>query len=178
MIRLKEQKHMSDKAAGISQTVNDWHLKQWMKAALAIAEEGVRHGENPFGAAIYRPDGEQVAVAHNTARSANNPSAHAEINAIAAACKQLGKRDLSGCWLATTAEPCPMCLSATALAGIRHIAFGANQVVVSEAGYGGLGINGRELAKLFSCDIDMRGSVLGNDCIALLLRNRKRERSA
>ncbi|MCM2374480.1 nucleoside deaminase [Aporhodopirellula aestuarii] len=169
---------MSDKPARNPQTVTDWMLKQWMKAALKSAEEGVERGENPFGAAIFSPGGEQVAVAHNTARSTNNPSAHAEINAITEACKTLGSRNLQGCWLASTAEPCPMCMSASVLAGIRHIAFGANQIVVSEAGYGGLGVTGRELAQMFSCDVDVRGSVLGNDCITLLLRNRKRERSA
>ncbi|WP_236621128.1 nucleoside deaminase [Rhodopirellula sallentina] len=168
---------MIRKAAGMPQTLSDWNLKQSMKSALAVAEEGVQKGENPFGAAIVSPSGEPIAVAHNTARSTNNPSAHAEVNAIANACEKLQQRDLSGHWLAATAEPCPMCLSAAALAGIRHIAFGANQVVVKEAGYGGLGITGRELAKLFACEIDLRGSVLGNECIALLLRNRKRGRA-
>ncbi|MGB7347224.1 MAG: nucleoside deaminase [Pirellulaceae bacterium] len=144
-----------------------------MKAALDAGESGVQEGENPFGAAIYQAQGREIVVACNTVNSTNNPSAHAEVNAIAAACASLGQTKLEGCWLLATAEPCPMCLSCAALAGIRHIAFGANQAVVIEAGYGGLGVTGRELASQFSVDIKLQGSVLGNECVSFLLNNRK-----
>ncbi|TWU10111.1 nucleoside deaminase [Allorhodopirellula heiligendammensis] len=150
--------------------VDTQQLTRWMKSALAA---GVQAGENPFGAAIFAVDGTQVVAANNTVNSTNNPAAHAEVNAIADASRSLGRSDLGGYWLLATAEPCPMCLSAAVIAGIRNIAFGANQVVVNEAGYGGLGICSRELANQFNCEIVLRGSILGNDCVRFLLNNRK-----
>ncbi|TWU58268.1 nucleoside deaminase [Rubripirellula reticaptiva] len=150
-------------------------LSHWMKVALQKGKQGVQRGERPFGAAIYRLTGEEVAVTCNTVFSTNNPAAHAEVNAITQACQSLGKTKLSDCWLLATAEPCPMCLSTAALAGIRFIAFGATQAVVKEAGYGDLGLTGREFAKQLTTDLILQGPVLGNECVSFLLNNRKRD---
>lgn len=155
-------------------SVTSNQLTSWMKLALAAGVAGVKTGENPFGAAIYQPDGTRVNVAHNTVMSTKNPTAHAEINAIVSASAELGQSDLAGHWLLATAEPCPMCLSAAIIAGIRHIAFGANQAVIDEAGYGGLGVTSRELVTQFHGNLTLRGSILGNDCVRFLLNNRKR----
>ncbi|MDA8744338.1 nucleoside deaminase [Rubripirellula amarantea] len=157
-------------------SVTELRLKRWMKAALAEAERGTENGEHPFGAAIYTPEGEQLSVACNTVCSTNNPAAHAEVNAIAAACQAIGEPSLTNHWLVATAEPCPMCLSTAAIAGIKFIAFGASQAVVNEAGYGGLGVTGRDLARQMSANIHLRSSILANDCVSFLLRNRKRNR--
>jgi tRNA(Arg) A34 adenosine deaminase TadA len=157
--------------------VSNWALTQWMKVALEEGKSGVGRGENPFAAAIYRPDGKIIAVRCNTANSTTNPSAHAEVNAIATACQSLGRKDLGDYWLLATAEPCVMCLSCAAMAGIKHIAFGASDAVVREAGYGGIGISGRELASQLSVEITLRGSILGNECASFLLSNRKRYRN-
>jgi len=172
MIAMNDSHQMS-----VSQ-VSDWDLKQWMKVALNEGEAGTKRGENPFGAAIYGPDGELVTAACNTVASTCNPSAHAEVNAIAAACQSLDRRKLSDCWLIATAEPCLMCLSCAAIAGIRNIAFGASQAVVQEAGYGGLGLTGRELAEQLNANLTLRGSVLGNECASFLLSNRKPQRGS
>ncbi len=153
--------------------VSSSDLTRWLKSALATGEAGTKAGESPFGAAIYRPDGTQVSVAHNTVVSTHNPSAHAEVNAIAAASQRLGTSSLAGYWLLATAEPCPMCLSAAVIAGIRHIAFGANQSVVDEAGYGGLGVTSGKLASQFNCDLKMQGSILNDDCVRFLLSHPK-----
>lgn len=153
--------------------VSSSQLTSWMKAALAAGEAGTQVGENPFGAAIYRPDGRLISATHNTVVSTGNPSAHAEVNAIAAACQSLGQSSLAGYWLLATAEPCSMCLSAAVIAGIRHIAFGANQVVIDEAGFGGLGVTSGELASQFQCDLMLRESILSDECVKFLLDNRK-----
>ncbi len=153
--------------------VTESTLKRWMRRALAAAKDGIAVGENPFGAAIYHPSGEQIAVACNTVNSTDNASAHAEVNAIALACKSLRSSNLSGLWLLSTAEPCPMCMAAAANAGIRLIAFGAIQAAVKEAGYGDLGISGRQLIEHFNEKFQVVGSVLGNECLALLLANRR-----
>lgn len=155
-------------------SVTSDQLTGWMKSALEAGESGAKNGENPFGAAIYQPDGTRIVVAHNTVISSLNPTRHAEINAIAAASSQLGRSDLAGFWLLATAEPCPMCLSAAVIAGIRHIAFGANQAVIDEAGYGGLGVTSSELASQIHGSLTLRGSILGDDCVRFMLNNRKR----
>lgn len=146
-----------------------------MKQVLQVSKDGVERGENPFGAGVFSTDGGAVAIACNSVVSTTNPSAHAEVNAIAAACRELGKSDLQGFWLVATAEPCPMCMSAIAIAGIRHVAFGAIQAAVTEAGYGSLGVTGQDLANQFDHAMTIRGRIHGNACVSFLLENRKKE---
>ena len=74
----------------------------------------------PFGAAVVK-NGEIVAVAHNTVIESIDATAHAEVNAIRLASKKLNTHDLSGCVLYTSAEPCPMCLSAIIWANIKEV---------------------------------------------------------
>ena len=74
----------------------------------------------PFGAVIVK-DGKIISFAHNTVIKNNDPTAHAEINAIRKASKKLKSHNLSGCMLYTSAEPCPMCLSAIIWANIKDV---------------------------------------------------------
>ena len=74
----------------------------------------------PFGAVIVK-NGKIIASAHNTVIESTDATAHAEINAIRQASKILNTNDLSGCTLYTSAEPCPMCLSAIIWANIKDI---------------------------------------------------------
>jgi len=84
----------------------------FMAEAARLAREGVENGDGgPFGAVITR-DGIVVGAACNKVVSANDPTAHAEMEAIRAACKTVGSFSLDGCELYTTCEPCPMCLAA------------------------------------------------------------------
>lgn len=85
--------------------------KQWMREAIALSSRNVDNGGGPFGAVIVK-DGHIVACGVNRVTADNDPTAHAEVNAIRAAAKQLGTFDLSGCDIYTSCEPCPMCLSA------------------------------------------------------------------
>lgn len=78
----------------------------------------------PFGAAIIDENGNVLAVSSNSVLRDNDPTAHAEVNAIREACRQLKSYDLSGCVLYTTAYPCPMCLSAIIWANIKKVYFG------------------------------------------------------
>ncbi len=77
----------------------------------------------PFGACIVK-DGEVVSVASNSVLGDNDPTAHAEINAIRQACKNLSTYDLKGCILYTTCYPCPMCLSAIIWSNIKQVYYG------------------------------------------------------
>lgn len=88
----------------------------------------------PFGACIVK-DGEIIATASNTVLRDNDPTAHAEINAIRAACQKLGTYDLKGCVLYTTAYPCPMCLSAIIWANIDTVYYGCTAQDAEEIGF-------------------------------------------
>ena len=100
--------------------------KEFMREAIRLADESVKHGGGPFGAVIVK-DGEIIAGASNSVTIDNDPTAHAEMNAIRPACKKLGTFDLSGCTLYTSCEPCPMCLGANYWAHIDKIYYGNNR---------------------------------------------------
>lgn len=92
-----------------------------MRRAGEEAHLGVRLGlGGPFGAAITKGN-ELISVACNTVLKDNDPTAHAEINAIRYACKTLKTHDLSGCEIYATGSPCPMCLSAIMWANIKKV---------------------------------------------------------
>ncbi|MCR9124335.1 MAG: nucleoside deaminase [Phyllobacteriaceae bacterium] len=95
-----------------------------MQAALAEARAAAERGEVPVGAVIVR-DGTIIARAGNRPRAMNDPSAHAEMLAIRAACTALGEERLTGCDLYVTLEPCTMCAAAITFARIRRLYFGA-----------------------------------------------------
>lgn len=83
-----------------------------MNQAIALAADNVRQGRGgPFGAVIVK-DGQVIAQGTNLVTSTNDPTAHAEIQAIREACSKLGTFQLSGCVLYTSCEPCPMCIGA------------------------------------------------------------------
>ena len=100
--------------------------KVFMRQAIALAVENVANGGGPFGAVIVK-DGNVVATGVNRVTANNDPTAHAEVSAIRAACTRLGTFDLSGCVLYTSCEPCPMCLGAIYWAHIDKIFYGADQ---------------------------------------------------
>ena len=85
---------------------------EFMKEAIRIAVENVENGTGgPFGAVVVR-DGKIIATSGNTVVPDNDPTAHAEVNAIRKACKQLDSFQLKGCEIYSSCEPCPMCLGA------------------------------------------------------------------
>ena len=92
--------------------------------AFAAARAAAAAGEVPVGAAVVR-DGVLLAVAHNQPRRLLDPTAHAEILAIRAACAAIGDERLVGCDLYVTLEPCPMCAGAISFARIRRLYYGA-----------------------------------------------------
>lgn len=92
--------------------------------AFAAARTAAVAGEVPVGAVVVR-DGIVLAVAHNRPRALRDPTAHAEILAIRAACAAIGDERLTGCDLYVTLEPCPMCAGAISFARIRRLYFGA-----------------------------------------------------
>lgn len=96
-----------------------------MLAALAEAEAAAARGEVPVGAVLIGPDGAVLAKSGNRTRELSDPTAHAEVLAIRAACAALGSERLAGCDLYVTLEPCSMCATAISFARIRRLYFGA-----------------------------------------------------
>ena len=96
-----------------------------MDAAFEEARAAAARGEVPVGAVIVR-DGAIIARAGNRTLADADPTAHAEIVAIRAACRALGSERLPGCDLYVTLEPCPMCAAAISFARIRRLYFGAS----------------------------------------------------
>ena len=88
----------------------------------------------PFGAAIVK-DGKIIASAHNTVVESKDATAHAEVNAIRKASKVLNTHDLSGCTLYTSAEPCPMCLSAIIWANIKEVYYANTRKDADDIGF-------------------------------------------
>ena len=108
---------------------------EFLRRAIALATENVLQGKGgPFGAVIVR-DGKIIGEGANSVTATNDPTAHAEVNAIRDASRALGTFDLSGCELYTSCEPCPMCLAATYWARISVIYYGANAADAAKAGF-------------------------------------------
>ncbi len=93
-----------------------------MKLAIDLSIKNIEKGGGPFGAVIVK-DGEIIAASANSVTIDNDPTAHAEVNAIREACKKLKTFDLSGCEIYSSCEPCPMCLGAIYWARIDKLYF-------------------------------------------------------
>jgi guanine deaminase len=104
--------------------------------AIQIGREGMlaRRG-GPFGALVARTDGTIAGEGCNQVTSTNDPTAHAEITAIRAACASLGTFILAGHVLYTSCEPCPMCLAAAYWARLDGIVFAASRVDAAAGGF-------------------------------------------
>jgi cytidine deaminase len=103
--------------------MSDFH--GFMDRALVEARAAAERGEVPVGAVIVR-EGAVIARAGNRMRELTDPTAHAEMLAIRAACKALGSERLTGCDLWVTLEPCPACAGAIAAARLSRLYYGAS----------------------------------------------------
>ena len=99
----------------------------FLKQAIDLAVENVRTGAGgPFGALVVK-DGEVIATGTNRVTSSNDPTAHAEVMAIRAACQKVGSFQLDGCEVYTSCEPCPMCLGALYWARVKAFYFAGDK---------------------------------------------------
>ncbi len=98
--------------------------RRWMRLALKEAERAFEEGEVPVGAVVVR-ENQLVGRGRNAVERLGDPTAHAEILAISAACETVGSKFLDGCTLYVTLEPCPMCAGALVWARLGRLVFGA-----------------------------------------------------
>lgn len=106
----------------------------FMRRAIALSCQGVAEGGGPFGAVVVK-DGAVVGEGRNAVVPGRDPTAHAEIVAIRAACATLGTHDLSGAVIYTSCEPCPMCLGAVWWARIGEVVYGNGRADAAAIGF-------------------------------------------
>jgi len=137
-----------------------------MRLAIAKAREGMARGQTPFGACIER-DGRVVACEHNAVWALTDATAHAEVQAIRAACRTLGTVDLSGCTIYSTCEPCPMCFAAIHWAKISTIVFGAGIADAKAVGFSELTISNETMKREGGSPVEIVSGFLEEECRAL-----------
>lgn len=106
-----------------------------MQQTIALSQQKMKQGcGGPFGALIVK-NGQKIAEGFNAVTSLNDPTAHAEIQAIRQACNVLGSFQLSGCEIYTSCEPCPMCLGALYWARIDRIYYACERADAARSGF-------------------------------------------
>lgn len=112
----------------------DKNHKHFIGEAIELAHLSVTKGGGPFGAIVVR-DGNIIGRGHNHVPLRNDPTAHAEVEAIRDACAREKNFHLDGCELYTSCMPCPMCLGAAYWAHISHIYYAASAEDAATAGF-------------------------------------------
>lgn len=111
-------------------------MNKFIKECIEISKKGVENNEGgPFGACIVDKNNNIISIANNTVLKDNDPTSHAEVNAIRKACKKINSYDLSDYVLYTNCEPCPMCLSAIIWANIKTVYYGCNKKDADNIGF-------------------------------------------
>ncbi len=142
--------------------------QHFMRLAIAAARAGMAAGQAPFGACVVR-DGVVIATAHNTTMRDCDPSAHAEVNAVRAACRTLQCVDLSDCAVYTTGESCLMCFACCQWARVATLVHGATVADAAAVGFGELHVPNRELAARSERPIMVIGEVERAACRQLFV---------
>lgn len=134
--------------------------------AIETCREGLAAGQSPFGCAIAIGD-QVVARAHNTVVLSTDITAHAEVNAIRAGCKETGNIFLTDAVVATTCEPCPMCMAALHWARVGTVYYGATIANADGAGFNELQFPAAELLSRGGSDVRLIGETLADECVQL-----------
>lgn len=135
----------------------------YMTEALILAREALDNGEAPVGCVITDPDGTIIGRGRNRREALNLSTAHAELRAIAEACKTLDNWRLAGCSIYVTLEPCPMCAGAIIMSRIAKVFYGARDQITGSCG---------SVINLFmepyGHKTQIRGGIMSDECGELL----------
>ncbi len=134
-----------------------------MRQAVEKCREGLAAGQSPFGCAIAIGD-QVVANAHNTVVLTTDITAHAEINALREGCQTTKGIFLEGAIVATTCEPCPMCMAALHWARVDTVYYGASIADAEGAGFNELPLPAADLLRLGGSPLKLEGGLLVEDC--------------
>ena len=138
----------------------------YMRMALAEAEKASSRDEVPVGAVVVA-GGSVIARAHNLTEALNDPTAHAEMQAITAAASYLGGKYLTGCTMYVTVEPCVMCAGALAWSQISAVVYGAPD---PKKGYTTTGVD------ILHPRTEVRSGVMSAECSALMKKFFRKKR--
>ncbi|WP_270049199.1 tRNA adenosine(34) deaminase TadA [Cyclonatronum proteinivorum] len=137
--------------------------QRFMRLALNEAQLAMQKGEIPVGAVVVHKN-QVIGRGHNLVETLSDPTAHAEMQAITAACSTLNDKFLKECTLYVTLEPCPMCAGASVLARLKQICIGT---LDSKTGACGTMMNVSSNQKL-NHQVEIVHSILEEECSALL----------
>lgn len=138
-------------------------MEKYMREALELAREAADKGEVPVGCVVFTASGEIIGRGRNRREEAPDATAHAEVEAIRQACAALGTWNLSGCGIAVTLEPCPMCAGAIINSRLSPVIYGAK-----EPNSGSVGSVINLFEERYGHRPAVYGGVLAEDCAALL----------
>ena len=138
----------------------------FMRLAIQAAWQGVRKGEMPFGACIVRK-GQVVVVAHNSARANMDSTAHAEVQAIREASRQLKTLELTGSTIYSTCEPCPMCFTACVWAKVNRIVYACRIEDAERTGIRQVPITSGRMNQLGHCGVEIVEDLLREESLKL-----------
>ena len=134
-----------------------------MRLAIETCRQGLARGQSPFGCAIAVGN-RVVSREHNTVVLTTDITAHAEVNAIRAGNRSLQNIFLEGAIVATTCEPCPMCMSALHWARVDTVYYGATIADAETAGFNELNLPAADLLRLGGSQLKLVGGTLAEDC--------------
>jgi len=137
--------------------------EDFMRQALGLAREAAEDGEAPVGCVVVDSSGDVIGQGRNRRERDKNAAAHAELEAIADACRTLGDWRLTDCSLYVTLEPCPMCAGAVIMSRLSRVFFGARDELTGSCG---------SVINLFmepyGHSVKIIGGVLADECSAIL----------
>lgn len=139
--------------------------EKYMKVAIEQAKISLREGNNGFGAIIIK-ENSIISEAHDTEETEKDPTAHAEMKVIQKASRKTGK-DLAGCILITTHEPCPMCAAAIVWANIKKIMFGYSIEDALKQGRTRLSIPCKEIFTRANANVETEKGISFEECALL-----------
>jgi guanine deaminase len=134
-----------------------------MRLAIEKCRQGIAAGQSPFGCAIARDD-KVLSCSHNTVVLTTDITAHAEVNAIREACRAIGNIFLDGSVVATTCEPCPMCMSALHWARVDTVYYGATIADADDAGFNELQLPAAKLLEIGGSKLKLIPQLLPEEC--------------
>jgi len=140
-------------------------FNEYIMRSLELAELAKGLGDGPFGAVILDERGNPISEASNSTTTDNSIVNHAEINAIQLAEYRRGKGKLKGCTIVSSAEPCPMCMSAILWSGLSRLAYGASIASLEKKGIGQIRIGCRELANQAGSEIQIYGPLMEQEAL-------------
>lgn len=140
--------------------------EELMRKAIEACKRGLAAGQSPFGCAIAIGD-RVISESHNTVVLTTDITAHAEVNAIREGCKEIDDIFLTDAVVATTCEPCPMCMSALHWARVGTVYYGASIADADKAGFNELQLPAAELLRIGGSDVVLQDGILTEECCAL-----------